>query len=248
MSYANSVNNEFLNNLTVSTETAGATSTMTVENADNSNAASHANVAVTTGGASAGDAYIHFYNGVVDWSLGIDNSDTDAFVISKSSTLGTTNVARCTTSGEWNYPLQPCFCAQKDADAANVTGQGNLYQPVYNVERVDQNSDYNTGTGIFTAPVTGKYLITTVCYFNDLLTPNSPITDIITSNRTYHFRDTVLSGKNCNQTATGGTVLADMDAADTAYTSHSTAGEASKRVDYIGAETQRNHFSGALLQ
>jgi hypothetical protein len=50
---------------------------------------------VRTGGANAGDPYINFLvNGVTNWSAGIDNSDSDAFVIAASSALGTSNRLR----------------------------------------------------------------------------------------------------------------------------------------------------------
>lgn len=38
-------------------------------------------------------------SGVTDWTVGLDNSDSDAFVIAASAALGTSNVLRMTTTG-----------------------------------------------------------------------------------------------------------------------------------------------------
>lgn len=51
-------------------------------------------------GASAGDNFVRMnINGVQDWSFGVDNSDSDAFVIAASSALGAGNVLRISTAG-----------------------------------------------------------------------------------------------------------------------------------------------------
>ena len=85
-------------------------------------------------------------------------------------------------------------------------------------EVYDVNADFNTGTYTFTAPVTGKYLISSNIggYAQRGSLYNS--TKLITSNRTYFALDTPsdqVTGNNfyINQL----TVVADMDANDTAY-------------------------------
>lgn len=53
------------------------------------------------------------------------------------------------------------FNAYMSASTANsVTGDGTFYSPVMNTEDFDNLSEFNTGTGVFTALVTGKYLFT----------------------------------------------------------------------------------------
>ncbi len=42
--------------------------------------------------------------------------------------------------------------------ANNVTGDGTPYTIVWNTSSFDQGSNFNTGTGTFTAPIAGKYL------------------------------------------------------------------------------------------
>jgi len=127
-------------------------------NVDNTSATSHAVDQIIAGGSSAGDPSVRWtLTSVQDWSAGIDNSDSDAWVLSASSALGTTNVMRASTSGQLNYPLQPAFSANLSATASNVTGDATAYTILCNTEQYDVGSNYNTTTGTFTAPVTGKY-------------------------------------------------------------------------------------------
>ena len=85
--------------LYISKSSAGANVTLAVENSESANAASHARLYVITGGASGGDPFATFYNGVTNWSLGLDNSASDNFVLSASAALGTTNILSITTAG-----------------------------------------------------------------------------------------------------------------------------------------------------
>lgn len=61
-------------------------------------------------------------------------------------------------SGAVTKPLQPAFSAYRSSGATNVTGNGGLYRVVFDSEFYDIGSNYNTGTGYFTAPVDGIYL------------------------------------------------------------------------------------------
>jgi hypothetical protein len=93
MAINNSINN------TVGGSNSGATNTFTVTNSSNT-ASSVAHEVISVGGASAGDAFTTYtVTGVTNWSLGIDNSDSDNFILSASTALGTTNVLTATTAG-----------------------------------------------------------------------------------------------------------------------------------------------------
>ncbi len=52
---------------------------------------------------------------------------------------------------------QPIFYAYVSSDIPNVTGDGTVYNIIFNTTLFDQNSNFNTSTGTFTAPVTGLY-------------------------------------------------------------------------------------------
>ena len=168
MVYSNSANtviagSSLSGDFTYTTATAGATRTVTVSNSDNSNAASHATVAVTTGGANGGDAKLALSTTTTAWSLGIDNSATvptaDPFVISQNAALGTNNVLLVDTTGVVSLPLQSGSTAYKSANSTNVTGDGTAYTVIFNTELTDIQAEYDPGTGVFTAKSAGIYLI-----------------------------------------------------------------------------------------
>ena len=48
--------------------------------------------------ATSGDVFVHFDNNTVDWSIGVDDTDSDKFVISNAGTLGTGNAITITTA------------------------------------------------------------------------------------------------------------------------------------------------------
>jgi len=52
---------------------------------------------------------------------------------------------------------QPCFFARQSGTVANVSGDSTAYTCVYDVSVYDNGSNYNATTGVFTAPVTGRY-------------------------------------------------------------------------------------------
>lgn len=96
-----------------------------VQNSDNTNSASHARIRTIVGGASAGDPFIHLLvNGVNEWSLGLDNSDSDKFKISNSSGLGTSDYLSIATTGETTIHqwLNVGLATQATAQGAFATG------------------------------------------------------------------------------------------------------------------------------
>ena len=80
---------------------AGGDVVMNNTNSDNTNNASNAYFKVATGGSSAGDAFINFLiSSAGVYSLGIDNSDSDNFVLSASTSLGTSNLMTVSSTGD----------------------------------------------------------------------------------------------------------------------------------------------------
>jgi len=70
-----------------------------VYNLDNTSNSSNAVLKLECGGSSGGDPKVVFTgSGTDSWSLGMDNNDVDAFVISSGSTLGTNNWLRINNS------------------------------------------------------------------------------------------------------------------------------------------------------
>lgn len=124
-----------------------------------------------------------------------------------------------TTANEVTMPSQPAFCATMGADA-NRTGAGAIYVIGTNTaytERFDQNSDFNTN-GTFTAPVDGRYRFDSYVSTDAANTSTEAWTRLNTSDA-FYFR-AEFQPDNYENTAGGcgvaGTILVNMDAADTA--------------------------------
>ena len=78
----------------------GGDITIEATNTDNTNAASRAGFEVAVGGGSAGDPYVNFLvSGAGQYTMGIDNSVSDNFVLAASAALGTSNIASWTSAG-----------------------------------------------------------------------------------------------------------------------------------------------------
>lgn len=232
------------------TQTSGVSRTLFVQNGSNT-ASSQAVIATSVAGSSAGDAYyVSSLNGGQEWSWGLDNSDSDAFVVSNTATLGTNNVMRVSTAGEINYPLQPAFLAINTASTSNdVTGDGTAYTIIFGTESFDQNGDFD-GTSTFTAPVTGRYQfnVNALC-LNMAATSTITIALVVagTSAKTYRFGNTSNPQTVAGNQPIGFSILVPMTATDTA-TVVLTVGGGAKTVGVYGTSADpRTTFSGYLV-
>lgn len=225
----------------------GAANTLTVDNGSNT-ASSTSNCAVQVAGGTAGDpTYQSVVAGVTTWTWGTDNSDADSWVMSQGTALGTNNVIHATTAGEINYPLQPAFLAVLTTTVNDVTGDGTLYSVIYDTEIFDQGADFNLGTSIFTAPVTGRYQFCVAASLIGGTIISGPIVFMTSSNRTYRLSMPLGAGITSTSQASL-SVLADMDAADTIAIGLQATDTGGKVDDVAGTASSafRNWFSGQL--
>lgn len=145
--------------------TPGDTRILAVTNADNTNTSSNSQLLILTGGSSSGNPAVHWaITGVTDWIEGINNADTDSFELCQGTTFGTNVIQRVDRNLLYtNYPSQPVIFAYLDAPTTNSTGDGTAFTVPFNSTSaptgIDQRSNFNTGTGAFTAPITGYYKI-----------------------------------------------------------------------------------------
>ena len=149
----------------------------------------------------------------------MDDTD-DSLKIGLGSTLGTTSHIVIDSTGAVTKPLQPAFSAQANADLTNIA-TNNAFNTIKNgTEIFDLNGDYNTSTFAFTAPVTGKYMLTFSATLTNVDTNATYIViTIVTSNRNYADSNTFgINGYSADEARVevSQTVLADMDASDTA--------------------------------
>ena len=168
-----------------------------------------------------------------------------------SLTLETNNAAAMVISaaGEITKPLQPCFAATTSAAQTNMT-KGSVNTIVWGSETYDVNGDFASNT--FTAPVTGKYLLTARVTLAQMDHDGNFYAEfrITTSNRDY-------SG-NTNITVFDAepelwpleiAAVVDMDASDTAYVTYIESGPGASQTDVYnaGSEAKYHQFAGCLL-
>lgn len=120
----------------------------------------------------------------------------------------------------------------------NISGDNTVYTVPEPTEIFDQNNDYSSPN--FTAPVTGKYLLGNVdIFFNNYSHTSTNYIDmyVVTSNRSYQCLAVPGRGRVTGMYGGNGwimlnfTVLADMDAGDTAYFTYT--GYGSSKLDDI---------------
>lgn len=173
-----SMGTSLLNDYTFTSATAETSRSVTVSNTDNTNTSSSAVFIASTGGTSAGDPYSRYAVGTTrSYASGIDTSDSQKYKINTDASGTTTpssgtNIYTMTSGGNRTLPLNSCVSADLNSTVANATGDGTVVGPViFDVDTgnfFDQNSNYNTTTGLFTVPVTGRYLISAAVTLQDL--------------------------------------------------------------------------------
>ena len=196
---------------------------------------------------SSDDAILQWTNGssnTVKGEVRYDESES-MFEIGAGDNQGH---IRIDANGHVLMPNQSAFFAHANTAQSNLSTGGQVTIQ-FQTERFDLNSDYDTSTYTFTAPVTGKYQLNANVRLNALDSSASYyIIYIVTSNKNYFmiFDPTRFSEDvtfwNLNQS-----VLVDMDASDTAKVRFfQPNGTAQTDIDGGTGDTPSN-FSGYLV-
>ena len=148
-------------------------------------------------------------------------------------------------TGAVTKPLQPAFSVHK-----NGTDQSNMAIATTTVtwaaERFDQNADFNLTDNNFVAPVTGKYFLNFMARLEAVDTGAAYyVVSIVTSNASYRYIIDPNFSADLNYFKIQVTVLADMDAIDTAHIEFvQNSGTAQTDIDGDATET---FFMGHLV-
>lgn len=172
--------------------------------------------------------------------------------LGNASFTGSSNTINTTTQtplisrfGIQKSTTQPAFLAVASLQS-DVTGDSTAYTILYANEIFDQNANYDPSTGIFTAPVTGRYQFNVTTALGGLALANTSgnITLVATSRSTNINANNwgvVMSSSNIFRGC--GSMLIDMTATDTCKVVVAIFG-GTKVVDVLATDTT---FSGYLV-
>jgi len=146
---------------------------------------------------------------------------------------------RIDSAGRVTMPYQPCFNAVLNADW-DYTGGGNRALVPFDDVRFNVGGHFNTGTSKFTAPVSGKYLLTARLSTNSVATGNYFSVDFMKNDSSYSLGWNGDDGTNYRFVAAS--VIMDMAANDTAHIGTEIANNVK-----IEGNSDRSFFAGYLI-
>jgi hypothetical protein len=149
------------------------------------------------------------------------------------------------STGAVTMPAQPAFSVNKGGTAQEDIAIGTDVTITFDTERFDNNADFDLGANSFTAPVTGKYMLSLNIRLENVDSAATYyIPTIITSNALYRFIFDPDFGQDANYWNVAFSVLADMDASDTAYVAYNQGG-GTAQTDVSG-DDDYTFFTGYL--
>lgn len=162
---------------------------------------------------------------------------------------GSGNQFAISSSGVVTNSAQPAFSAYVNATQSNVTGDNTSYDitGAFWTENFDNNSDFSNG--VFTAPVTGKYLFSGLIFITGLTSHTNYYLSLVTTGGTYYpigiNPANIIISSGCYLSYV--TPLIQLSATNTAYLNLRVAG-ATKVVSIpVNSTTETTFFSGALI-
>jgi hypothetical protein len=154
------------------------------------------------------------------------------------------------SAGQLGTGVLPDFTAYQSASTAdNVTGDGTFYTPIFNTVVFNNGSGYNNGTGVFTAPKTGKYMFMASITMENLSSGhNASFFRFTATSRNYTFQQSLnpFAMSSSGFLTIQGTALIDMTAGDTCFVEFEVNGS-TKTVGVFGTTNPSTTFSGYFV-
>lgn len=192
---------------------------------------------ITAGTVSAPGIYVSGST-----TTGIYSPGANQLALASNGSAGITINA----SQQINQPNNCSFFAYATS-VANVTGNATEYTVLFDNEVQDITSSYNPSTGIFTAIVTGDYLLCAQVCLNQLAvtTHTDYSIALVTSARSINCSRAVVPALLTQDTLSVAQII-HLTAGQTAYVTAYVNGS-SKVVDIVGGTNGATFFSGTLL-
>ena len=156
--------------------------------------------------------------------------------------------AQIDSSGRQTNTSQPSFSTYLQTSTGGVTGDNTVYTVLFDTIITNVGTGYASGTGIYTAPVTGNYLFTcTLGYSKGATVASALLLRLVTTARTYSLwvdADTASIGSS---SSSSGSLIVPMTANDTAKITFQINGNSKSTVVEGNDAAFGTTFSGMLL-
>jgi hypothetical protein len=148
-------------------------------------------------------------------------------------------------------PNQVGFLAYVNASGiSNVTGDGTAYTVVFNAEVHDIGADFNTSTGVHTAPKEGYYDYSGAVKLSAVGSATEVLVELVTTNRTYELYRQAGGAVDVSTVLTipWSVTNAKMETSETASVRVTVTGEGGDTSDILGSGTDMlTWFAGRLV-
>lgn len=152
------------------------------------------------------------------------------------------------TTGIITYPTKPAFLGYVSSTISNVTGNNTLYTVIFDSEKFDYGADFNTTTGIFTAPVAGAYHFSWAIWLSQASAASTFNTRLVTTDDTiYGCQVDATAIDISGAVQLSGSCTIDMGASATAVIKVLCNGVGADTVDIAGSTDLISYFSGYLV-
>jgi hypothetical protein len=189
-----------------------------------------------------GGASIFYRQNINKMSIG---TEVAGGVLAIKSGAGTEAITIDST-GAVTMPYQPAFSVNNAPTPQANIAINTVVTITWAGERFDQNADFDLGANSFTAPVTGKYQFNVVIRLDNVdIDADYYIISIVTSNVEYKYIFDPVFVSDPAYFTVNLSVLADLDASDTAYTTIYQGGGAAQ-TDITG-DASYTYFTGYLV-